>query len=100
MLKGIDTRQRIEFISKKDTSEPKTIIVLKPLLSLDKLSIVSETDQKKSILAYLKNSIVEVKNYHTQNVMETIESLSDDVLSELITEINKINNITAEETKN
>lgn len=100
MLKGIDARQRVEFSASNDT-EPKTVFVLKPLTSLEMMSFVGiENDQMKSMKAYLKYSIVEVKNYHIQNIDDLIDSLDPKTLGELILEINKLNNVGSSEAKN
>lgn len=101
MLKGIDIRQRVEFVSTQDTSEPKTIFVLKPLTSLEQMEFIGiPSGSMDSILYYLTKSIVEIKNYSTQDIKEAINSISPIVLGELTQEINKLNNISGGEAKN
>lgn len=102
MLKGIDIRQRIEFVSSQDTSEPKTVFVLRPLSSIEMMEF-SSSSEKGNIAAmkfYLENSIVEVKNFLTENIEDAICSIDPMTLGEMITELNKINHITGDETKN
>jgi hypothetical protein len=105
MLKGIDTRQRIEFISSVDISEPKTLFILKPLSSLEMMefSTINELDQVGALRIYLEKSIVEVKNFNSLSqcsINELIDSIDPKTLAELIIEINKINNLSGGEIKN
>ena len=44
MLKGIDINKRIEYISKEDKEEEKTVFVLKPLSGADMLSLTKFVD--------------------------------------------------------
>lgn len=102
MLKGIDVKQRIEFISSKDDSDPKTVFVLKPMSTLDKMqfSTMLSEDYSKALRFYLKNSIVSISNFQTLNVDEAIEMLDMDVMDELTKKLNEINNVTESEIKN
>lgn len=102
MLRGIDIKQRIEYISPSDTSEPKTIFVLKPLSALEMLSFtqLNETDQSAAFAFFLQKSIVEIKNFDTSDVKESIEMLPFALIGELMVEINKINNLSKAESKN
>lgn len=93
MLKGIDVNQRIEFISKYDTSEPKTIFILKPLSSFEMM----ELGKLESIEFYLEKSIVEVKNFNGLDIKGSLSAISVKVLGELIECINKINKLSDEE---
>ena len=102
MLKGIDIRQRIEFVSKKDESEPKTVFVLQPMSTLDKMqfsTMISE-DYSKALRFYLKKSIISITNFISNDIDEAIEMLDMDVMDELTKELNKINNVSDEERKN
>lgn len=96
MLKGIDVRQRIEFVSSQDTVEPKTVFVLKPLSSLDMSTLTGDN----SLQVYLEKSIVEIKNFETQDVKEAIAMLDPKTFAELISKINEINRFDKAEEKN
>lgn len=102
MLKGIDIRQRIEFSSSLDTNEPKTIFVLKPLTSLETthFSTLHDDDQLSALRFYIKSSIVQIKNFETEDVDEAINLLDSTTLGELLTEINKINKVSKDDVKN
>ena len=98
--KGIDVRQRIEFISSIDNIEPKTVFVLRPLSSLEKTVFLSMTDRKESVLFYITNSIVEIKDSEFESKEDAINSIDDVTLGELLSKINEINGISKEEAKN
>lgn len=102
MLKGMDINRRIDFIPTSDKSEPKTVFVLKPLSSLDAtiFTELHEKSQKESLMFYIENSIVEIKNFEKTNIKEAIEILDGQTLGELLTEINKINKVSGQEIKN
>lgn len=95
MLKGIDVNQRIEFVSKFD-SEPKTIFVFQPISGIGMIELGG-----KSIVDILDKAIVEVKNFQPeQPKIDILKSLSISVVTELIEEATKINNITSQDAKN
>lgn len=102
MITGIDIKQRIEFVSKNDLTEPKTVFVLRPLSSLEMMEFSEKSNQSQAIgiLFYLEKSIVEVKNFATQDIKEVIQSINVGLLGELIIAINKLNNVSGEEAKN
>lgn len=102
MLKGIDIRQRIEFVSSKDTSEPKTVFVLRPLSSLEMIEFTAlkEKGRIPRMKFYLETSIVEVKNFSTNNVIEAIDSIDMETLGEITSELTKINHPTESDIKN
>jgi hypothetical protein len=101
MLKGIDTRQKIEYSLESDT-DPKTVFVLKPLSGLDKITLTAAyaKSQEDGIRLFLRKSIVEIKNYSTADIDEAIETFSDEVIGELMGEINNINAKTGDDEKN
>lgn len=101
MLKGIDVNQRIEYVSKKDTDEEKTVFVFKPLSGMDMLdmqSVMTEMNSN-SVTKFLKSSIAEIKNYTTDNVEDALKTLPADILAELVEEAVKVNNLTDEDKK-
>lgn len=99
MITGIDVNQRIEYVSKYDRSEPKTIFVLRPLSGIEMLQF-SEGKQE-DILNMLRKSIVEVKNYKDNtSIDEIVSSFSLPIVGELIQKVNIINNFTEQEAKN
>ncbi len=96
MLKGIDINQKIEFSSKTDKEETKTIFVLKPLSGIQMLEI-------NGIVSLLLEAIFEIKNPDVlgkDDIEKYLNTCSTGVLTELIDEINKINKITDDESKN
>jgi hypothetical protein len=107
MLQGININERIEFISKDDNSEPKTIFVLKPFSGVDMLNISQQFKDGRlilsgeEILTILEKSIVEIKNFSEAiPIKEIISRLPGTILGELITKIGIINNLTKEDQKN
>ena len=44
MLKGIDLSQRIEFSSKEDKGDQKTIFVIRPLSGVEMLDVAKHVD--------------------------------------------------------
>lgn len=102
MLKGIDIRQRFDFISSHDTGEPKTVFVLRPLSSLEMtiFSTLNENNPKEAFSFYLENSIVEIRNFDTKDVKEAVSMLDPVTLGELITKSNELNRVTRQEAKN
>lgn len=108
MIPIIDISQRIEFISKEDKGEPQTIFVLRPLNGIEKFDLLQHSAGKelklegKYITNLLKKSIVEVKNYPTENadIDDILMSLPDMVVIELVGRIGALNNITEQEEKN
>lgn len=107
MLKGIDISQRIEFVSKTDQSDPKTVFVLRPFTGIEMVSLSQFFDAGKmtmtgnGIVEFIEKAIVEVKNYKEGlTVRQVIESLSGQVIGELVSEISIINNLTEQDRKN
>jgi hypothetical protein len=101
MLKAIDINKRIEWSSKLDETEPKTIFVLKPQSGFDMLEFA--TGSKEEILALALNTIVEVKNFpgiESLTIKDVIMSLEINVLGELLQAINSLNRITGQDAKN
>lgn len=107
MLKGIDVNQRIEFVSKDDVSEPKTVFILRPFSGIEMVSMSQFFDSGKmalsgdGVVAFLEKAIVEIKNFKDGlSVKEAIQQLSGNVLGELVNEIASINNLTGQDQKN
>ena len=97
MIEGIDVTQRIEFSSAKDTAEPKTIFVFRPLNREEQGGM-----SKLNMYDMLATCIVEIKNFNIKGtIREQLVSIKDnDVLIELIEKIGSINKITAVDQKN
>lgn len=95
MLQGLNVNERIEFISKSDNSEPKTIFILRPLSGY-------ESATKTTTLEVLLTNIVEIKNMpEGHSDIETyIKSLDQSCFVELITRVNLLNRVTEQEAKN
>lgn len=106
MLEGIDINQRIEFTLTSDKTEPKTVFVLKPLSGADMFSFSSDIKDGKltltgdKIIELLEKSVVQVKNYKTDNIKESLNMLKINDLAELLAKVNSINNISEDEAKN
>lgn len=100
MLQGINVNDRIEFISKHDKDDPKTIFILRPLTADEVLKTANVKDSYKSLMKMLELSIVEIKNFEHTEIKIAIESLSTGVINELLETVNKINHITDDEAKN
>ena len=98
MLKAIDVNQRIEFSSKDDKSDPKTIFVFRPLSGIEMLQF--SQGSKEDIRNMLVKSLVEVKGYDHTDIEQVVDSLPLNVVGELIQKVNAINNFTGEEEKN
>ena len=107
MLKGIDINQRIEFSSKSDDSEPKTIFIFKPMSAEDMLNFAGDGDNGQlklsgsKIFSFLEMSIVEIKNYEPVGTVASIlRTLPPMVITELVQESASINKITGQDQKN
>jgi hypothetical protein len=102
MLKGISSKQRIEFVSSVDESDPKTTFILRPLTCLEMMEMadLNAKGQIASITFYLTRSIVEVKNFSCSAVDEVIKEIDSSTMAELINELNRINHVSGEERKN
>lgn len=96
MLKGIDINQRIEFYSPDDTEETKTVFIFKPISGIGMVDL-----NGKGILDILDAGIIEVKN-STQGLSKRdyINSLPVSVITQLMEELNKINDVTRQDSKN
>lgn len=106
MIKGIDVNQRIEFVSKNDNSEPKTIFVFRPLTAESMLSFASEQNNGElkltgsKIFDFLEMSIVEIKNYQEGSVNELLRTLPPMIIAELVQEAGNINKMNGQDEKN
>jgi len=108
MLKGINVNQRIEFTSKHDTEEPKTVFVFKPLTTEAMMDFVSDsTDGQlklsgEKLFSFLGLSIIEIKNFGEENetVVNALKRLPPMVIVELVEEAVNINKMTGQDSKN
>lgn len=106
MLKGIDVNQRIEFISKYDTEEPKTVFVFRTLNAEAMLEFAGDIANGKltlmgsQVFKFLELAIVEVKNFENTNIPEMLRMLPPLVITELVGEAGKMNNMTEQDAKN
>lgn len=99
MLTGININERVEFISKYDKNEPKTVFTMRPLTGLEMLNF--SAGAKEDIVKMVESSVVSVKNFSGfTEVRDILNSLSMNVLGELIEQTNKLNGITEEDAKN
>lgn len=108
MLKGVDARQKINFVSKQDTEEPKTIFVLRPLTGMAMMDMSDMLVDGKmvfkgdDIIKMLDNSIEDIQNHpdmETMGKIEVIKHLEVSILTELMDEITKINNLSDSDKK-
>lgn len=117
MIQGLDISQRIEFSLSSDTTEPKTVFVLKPLTGPEKFEISSrfirfgENASGEQIaelqvtaeyaVCVLKRCIVSVKNFGDgKPVDEIIDALQPIAIAELLTKCTSISGLTESERKN
>ena len=109
MLQGVDINQRIEFVSKEDKTDPKTVFILKPMSGsqmLDMSKYISGKDLQVSseyINYMVETSIVEIKNpdiTEATKIKEYINQLSSTVLLEVMIRVGEINNVSDDESKN
>lgn len=108
MIKGIDVSQRIEYVSKNDKEELKTIFIFKPLSAEEMLDFAtdSENGQLKlsgqKIFDFLGKSIVEIKNYETVtgSILDILKSMPPFIIAELVQESANINKMTGQDQKN
>lgn len=101
MLEGINVNQRIKYSLKRDKNNP-TVFVIKPLSGLEVLELFGDGKSlsSDSIRKILESSIVEVHNFEgPTNVCEIINTLNIDDVSELLSKINEINDITNKDKK-
>lgn len=106
MIKGIDLNQRIEYVSKTDNEETKTIFVFKPLSAESMLNFIGDGSGGELKLAgskifeFLEMSIVEIKNFQEGTVASQLRSLPPMVIAELVQEAGSINKMTGQDQKN
>lgn len=94
MLYGVDINQRVEFISSRDISDPKTVFVLRPLGGLE-LARIGDTDKA------LIEAIVEIRNMPDGMTKEDYVSSLDSIsLWELVSKANVLNKVTGQDEKN
>ncbi len=63
MLTSINPDSRVEFTSKHDKTEPKTGIVLRPLIGMESLAMeMDHTDIKGSTESMIKASVVAIRD--------------------------------------
>jgi len=117
MIEGIDINQRIEYTLKSDTTEPKTVFVLRPLSGPEALELTTNRVKvligeggrpvaelrmtAEHVRSVLKKCIIEIKDFKNfESIEKTIESLPPTALAELMRKITEINNLTEAERKN
>jgi hypothetical protein len=104
MIKGIDLNQRIEYVSPLDTGDVKTVFVFKPLSASEMIDLTgSETTitlKGKQIIQYLNETICEIRNAEFSDKKTFIDSLSSNMIAELIVQASTINNMTVQDQKN
>jgi len=101
MIKGIDTNERIEFISKHDHDEPKTVFIFRPLSGLEMSGLLKALEGGDS-MTYLNETVFDIKDGIPEggNKKDYLASLPLNILSELLTEANEINRLTGQDAKN
>ncbi len=116
MKKGIDINQRINFTFQDDTSEPKTVFVLRPLARAEFLEFSSGSDGKnlkitaEATYGILERSTLEIQNYQIGDEVinakdaaakrRVFEALEIEDLSTLLSHILEINRLGKAEQKN
>jgi len=106
MLQGISVDERIEFTCLNDTSEPKTVFILKPLSGIEQFQFYEFYEDGKlklkptSVKTILLSSIVEIKNFTNKKLEEMIDSLDGVTAMALLNKIMEINKLTEKQEKN
>ena len=99
MLTGININERVEFISKYDKNEPKTVFTMRPLTGLEMLKFSSGMNE--DLVKMVEASIVSVKDFEgLKEVRDIINALPMLVLGELVQQVNKLNKVTEDDAKN
>jgi len=98
MIQGIDINQRIEFVSKRDTTEPKTVFIFKPLSGFEMLKVQETIDENQKIKKFISETVVSISGVEDKN--QFIESLPITILGELLEKANEINSFSETEIKN
>jgi len=102
MIQRIDVNKRIDFVCPSDTSEPKTVFVLRPLSSSEIMNDASNDKEKISkAMDMLEKSIVEVRNGgEYKSKRELIDTLPMDIIGDLSNKVTELNHLTKELAKN
>lgn len=106
MIKGIDPKQRIEFVSQYDDGETKTVFVLRPLTAEERNNIQDDNGKIRlsgtRIFDFLEMAVVEIRNFPINGTLrEQLNSIQDErVIIELISESGKLSNMTRQDQKN
>ena len=107
MLKGLNMSQRIEFSSVTDTSDPKTIFVLRPLSGEEQENFKDAEGNKlklsgTKIYDFLSTAVVEIKNFDIAgSVREQLNTITDsNILAELIREAANLSQMLKDDQKN
>jgi len=107
MIGIIDIEQRIEFVSKDDNTEPKTVFVLRPLSGADMIDLSQFAEdgvlnlKGDYLINMIDKSTVEIKNINSAlPKRKIIESLPVGVITELVAKVGEINNLTEQDRKN
>lgn len=106
MIKGIDVNQRLEYVSKYDDAEPKTVFIFRPLTAEEKNNLSDDSGTVKlvgtKIFDFLEKTIVEIRNFPIAGtIREQLNSISDEnIVVELIQESGKLSNMTRQDQKN
>ena len=108
MLKGLDSRQKIEYVSKHDEDEPKTVFVIMPLTGVAMINLSTLNKKGKiqlkgeDVIDMLDGSVYEIKNHPDNDKLtkrEILEALEFPIIEELMAEVQKINNLTEDDKK-
>lgn len=106
MIKFIDMKDREEFISSQDATEPKTVFVLKPLSSMDHGKTIRRYEEQMQLDAMfetVKACLVEIRNGEAvikDITDDVIKSIPLNVIIELMDRIMAKNTLSGQDTKN
>lgn len=118
MIKGIDINQRVEYTFKNDTTDPKTVFVIRPLSPTEFAGFTKVDPETKSVIVsgdaiinLLLSAVVEVRNYAigdeeikttTDNSVKKsiFRSLPASELNEIFGEVISMNKLGDTERKN
>jgi len=108
MLVCIDTSKRVEFVSSLDSTEPKTVFVLRPLTSSEMVNLSGHIKGGRIMAtgdymsALVRKAVVEIKNpdISGEGVTEYLDTVPPQVLIELSTKIDELVSLTEQDQKN
>lgn len=98
MIIGVDLKQRVEFISSQDISEPKTVFIFKPLSGFEMMGFMDLSENNSKMFDYLNACIESIQNAEGSKE-EYLKSLPIKVIAELLNKALEVNNLSVADKK-